>query len=185
MVHITPIFDIVCILFFIFLLCITLIHTAQEVSGNAPFIPISRNMRREIILILKLDSKSICYDLGSGDGRVACSLGNAYPEARIIGVERSYLPYIISRFNQWRMHARNVTFLRQSFFDRDLSNATHLFLYLYPAVMGDLKTKFERELSPGTKVVSCDFTFPGKESQAVYDFSKTHRSKYKLYVYEF
>jgi len=61
-----------------------------------------------------------------------------------------------------------------------------IFTYLNPNIMDDLLTKFDKELKPGTRLVSLSFKFTGKQPINEIDLK---RSKYKLgrkiYVYQF
>ena len=80
----------------------------------------------------------------------------------------------------------SISVLDKNFHTHDLSNATHVFTYLYPQVMDGLLTKLERELAPGTRLVSATFPFTLKRPTAEI---KLKRGKYQLvhtlYIYEF
>ena len=52
----------------------------------------------------------------------------------------------------------------KNFFHQDVSDADCIFLYLMPGAMKTLQKKFEKELKPGTKVISHAFKFPGREA---------------------
>lgn len=177
--------DLTLVIFFALVLIVTLVHLFQEFTGRAPFIPISSRMIPDIADALRLREGSVLYDLGSGDGRVSRALANMYSETKVVGIERSFVPFILSKLFSYRNPRPNLSFIRSDFFKMSFADATHIYLYLFPGVMPDLLITLQSELRPGTRVVSCDFTFPGKEPKEVIDLSETHRSKYKLYVYEF
>jgi SAM-dependent methyltransferase len=174
--------DLFFVIFFALILIFACIHLYQEFTGRAPFIPISSRMIPDIISALELSEGSVLYDLGSGDGRVSRAIASQFPSVEVVGVERSFIPFVLSKL--FSPNVPNLRFVRKDFFNFSFENATHIYLYLFPGVMPDLLKKFEKELKPGTRVISCDFTFPGKVPLRVIDLAGTHRSKYKLYVYE-
>lgn len=173
------------LLFFIILGGVLAVHLFQEFTGRAPFIPISEDVLDDIVKALELAPGSVMYDLGSGDGRVVFAAARK-PEVRAIGVERSILPYAISQIEKRRKGLSQASFIRADFFKVPVADASHVFLYLFPGLMNALLPKFERELKPGTRVVSCDFKFKDKAPSLIIDL---HRKRFdlgrKIYVYEF
>ena len=59
------------------------------------------------------------------------------------------------------MRLKNTSIVRENIFDVDLSDATVVICYLLQETNDKLQEKFERELKPGTKVVSVAFEFKG------------------------
>ncbi len=172
--------------FFIVLAVIMTIHLIQEVTGRAPFIPISQDVLGDIVAALELKEGSVLYDLGSGDGRVIFAAAQKHPEITAIGVERSFLPYVVSLVDRKRKKLPNTSFVRANFFDVSVGDATHVFLYLLPGLMQALTPKLEKELKPGTRVVTCDFRLKDKMPVRTIDL---HRKNYelgrKIHIYEF
>ena len=162
------------------------VHIAQEMTSNAPFIPISKDVLAEIIRAFDLKEGSVVYELGSGDGRVVFAIAENFPTVRVVGVERSFLPFVLSSIARRARNIKNVEFIHANFFDVSVVPATHVFLYLFPSVTNTLLPKFEKELNLGARVISCDFKFKDKEPVAVIDL---HRKQYslgsKIYVYQF
>ena len=72
-----------------------------------------------------------------------------------------------------------VTFIEGDFLDQDLSKATVILCYLFPEALRALKPKFERELKPGTRIVSEVFTVPGWKENEVIEVNRKH---FNLYV---
>lgn len=161
-------------------------HLLQEITGRAPFIPISQDVLDDIVQALELSDTSIVYDLGSGDGRVVLAAAAVNTNAQAIGVERSVLPFVLSHFEKKRRGLTNARFVRANFFDVPVNEATHVFLYLLPGLMNSLLPKLEKELRPGTRVVTCDFRFKDKMPVKTIDLQ---RKKYnlgrKIHIYEF
>lgn len=159
------------------------------IRKQAPFVPVSREILPAIIKELDIKNKSLVYDLGCGDGRVVLAGAKAFPQAQFVGLEKNPLPYCLARLNVFTSsQSVRVKILKRNFFKTDLSSATRLFLYLLPEQNEKLFSKLQKELKPGTKVVSCDFAFKNKTSQKIIDLSAEARFgalKHKLYVYQF
>jgi cyclopropane fatty-acyl-phospholipid synthase-like methyltransferase len=158
-------------------------------KSKVPFIPVSTNVLKDIENMLSLKEDSVLYDLGCGDGKVLFHMAKSQPNAKYIGIENNLFAVILARAKAWwfkKDRKVNIEILNEDFFKHDISNATHIFLYLYPQVMDELLSKFESELKPGTKLVSASFRFTLKQPEAEIDLN---RSKYKLarklYVYQF
>ncbi len=166
-----------------------ILWTIGNFKNRAPFVTSSNAVLKDINIALGVKDDSVVYDLGCGDGRVLFYLTHFNKNAKYIGIENGVFPFLLSKAGNYLNRKKinnNVTILRKNFFDQDLSNATHIFTYLYPNVMDDLLPKFDRELKPGTRLVSLSFKFTNKRPSAEIDLN---RSKYKLgrklFVYEF
>jgi protein-L-isoaspartate O-methyltransferase len=103
----------------------------------------------------------VVVDLGSGDGRIVIIAAQKYG-ARGVGIELD-----AKLIEQSRQNARDagvedrVTFTRADLFAADLSTATVVALYLSPSMNRELAPKLQKELKPGTRVVSHQFPMPG------------------------
>jgi len=157
--------------------------------AKVPFIPVPNSILADIYKVLEVKEGSVVYDLGCGEGRVLFYLSRLIPKATYIGIENGPFPLLLARFRAWwhtKTTGTKIQIINQDFFEHDLSDATHVFTYLYPNVMDDLLTKFDKELKPGTRLVSVTFKFTLKQPIAEFDL---RRSKYKLarklYLYEF
>ncbi len=174
------------ILILMWLVCFfyLLFMTYGIIAIEVPFVPVPRRVVEAIKKAMPLKEGDVLYDLGSGDGRVIAALAQSYPGAHTIGVERGPLPYLLTRLRFFFHPLPNAKTLFRNFSSVSLNDATHVYLYLFPKVVQNLLPKFERELKPGTRVVSCDFPFKTKEpvEQIVIG---TGRNAHTLYVYEF
>lgn len=99
-------------------------------------------------------------DLGSGWGSLAYPIANRFPDAQVVGYELSPVPWLYSRLKGVFVRRRNLTLHRRSVFDVDLSDVNVVVLFLHPAAMRKLQPKFDRELRPGTLVLSNTFVVP-------------------------
>lgn len=158
-------------------------------KSKVPFIPVPNSILKDIYKELKVKEGSVVYDLGCGEGRVLFYISRLIPKAKYIGIENSTFPLILARLRAWwhrKTTGTEIEIINEDFFNRDLSDATHVFTYLYPNVMDDLLPKFDKELKSGTRLVSVTFKFTTKQPIAEIDLD---RNKYqlarKIYVYEF
>jgi ribosomal protein L11 methylase PrmA len=97
------------------------------------------------------------YDLGCGEGEVV--IAAALRGARGVGVDLDPERITNARANAARAGVtEHVTFVEQDLFATDVSRATVVTLYLGPEVNRRLRPKLLRELRPGTRIVSHDFS---------------------------
>ena len=180
--------------FFLAILLIVIIilfimWTIGNFKNKAPFVTSSSAVLKDIAKAMEVKDESVVYDLGCGDGRILFYLSKINSKARYIGIENGMFPFLLSKigaFYNKKITNNSAEILRKDFFKHDLSDATHIFTYLYPNVMDDLLPKFDKELKRGTRIVSLSFKFTNKASLFEVDLG---RSKYKLgrklYVYQF
>lgn len=179
----------IAVLVLLFVLIMLFIWMISSMKAKVPFIPIPNSILPDVYKALELKEGSVLCDLGCGDARVLFYASKHNPKGTYIGIENSLFPILVSRFRNWwntKTSGRSVEILKEDFFSHDLSKATHIFTYLYPNIMDDLITKFDKELKPGTRLVSITFKFTSKQPVAEFDLG---RGKYqlarKIYVYEF
>lgn len=158
-------------------------------KNKVPFVTSSNAVLGDIAKALDIKDSSVVYDLGCGDGRILFHLSNLNKNAKYIGIENNTFPIILARIGSFLNKKKNgvkVNIVDNDFFKQDLSNATHIFTYLYPNIMDDLLSKFENEFKKGTRLVSLSFQFTNKRPILEIDLK---RGKYKLgrkiYIYEF
>lgn len=130
---------------------------------HVPYLSLSKKHLPNILAALELKPESVLYELGCGDGRIVIAGAVSQPSARCVGIEYALAPILMARLAHRRAgKLQNVVIRKENFFKTDLSEATHIFCYLYPKVMADLHEKFKKELRPGTRVVACDFPIESK-----------------------
>ncbi|MBI3573676.1 hypothetical protein HY090_01350 [Candidatus Kaiserbacteria bacterium] len=172
------------ILFWLLILVAMLLALFGMLTTRVPFVPVARSVIKVLQKEFPLSSGGVLYDLGSGDGRVVIAMAQAFPEARAVGVEKAPLPYLLSRLKLFFKKRKNAKFLYEDFSNVTLSDATHVYLYLFPDVVQKLIPTFEAELQHGAQVVSCDFPFQDREPARTIAVGRG-RNAYTLYVYEF
>ncbi|MEN9341804.1 MAG: hypothetical protein RIQ54_60 [Candidatus Parcubacteria bacterium] len=165
---------------FLILLIISLIETA---TIKISYIPIPAHAIQNITEEIVMNSNSVCYDLGCGDGRILTALYKRYNgTGTYIGIELATWPYILARKNTKKTH---IQIKKQDIATTNLANATDIICYLCPELMADIEEKAKKECARKTKIISCDFKMPTLEPIKTISI-KTDQSKrgQYLYVYE-
>lgn len=129
---------------------------------DAPFLPSSRKVVRAMIDFAELRGTETVVDLGAGDARILIAAKKKYPSIRAVGIEILPLVWLLGRLNIF-LSRRDIEWRRGNALTQDVREADCVFLYLFPKVMKTLQEKFDRELRPGTKVISYVFRFPGRK----------------------
>ncbi len=108
-----------------------------------------------------VSQNDVVYDLGSGDGRLlfaALEKG----AGRVVGIEIDPQKVREAReIAQSKGVEDKATFMEADVLDAVLKDATMVLCYLLPAASSALKSKFEKELKPGTRVIMEEFPVPG------------------------
>ncbi len=121
------------------------------------------------------------YELGSGWGSLAFAISKHYPHAAITAFELSPFPWLISLLRHIRRKG-NITFYRKNFFKQSLQEAEVIVCYLYPGAMKKLKEKFEKELQPGSLVITNTFRVPGWVPRQTIVLNNAWRTQIFIYV---
>lgn len=166
------------VLFFVFLVPATYLYAAWRA---VPWVPTKAGDMPRLLALMKLRTNDTLYDLGCGDGRL---LSLAHEEgARAVGFEISLLHFLISWLRVrlfCHQGSSKPSVQYRDFWHTHLGDATVVYFFLIPRIMLRLKEKFERELKPGTKVISYMWPIPGWEPLRV-DVSP---DRPKIYVYQ-
>jgi SAM-dependent methyltransferase len=135
-------------------------YIIDKVSLDVGWAPTPYAAAREGLIWAGVGIDDIFYELGCGDGRVAIEAAKL--GAYVICVEKD--PFFASKARAAIAASGfdgRITVLEQDLFDVDLSDATVVFVFLLPALNGELRKTFELQLSPGAKIVSREFEIPG------------------------
>lgn len=129
-----------------------------------PYVPTPMKVVHTMIDAAQLAPGDVVYDLGAGDGRLLIAALDREPTVIAKGSECIPTIWLWARWKLWRAGKRAA--LRCSnLHSEDLRDADVVFLYMMPSVMRPLEKKMDRELRPGTRVVSHAFRFPGREPE--------------------
>jgi SAM-dependent methyltransferase len=124
----------------------------------APFVPTPQEVVDRMLELAQVSEADLLYDLGSGDGRIVITAAKRY-RARAVGFEID--PTLVTR-SQRNIKEAGVEALaeirEQDIRTVDLSPASVVTMYLYPGANLRLRGTIMRELKPGSRVVSHDFS---------------------------
>ena len=132
-----------------------------------PWVPAPRKRIRSALQLANVQPGERVYDLGAGDGRALIVAARDFG-ARAVGVEiepvhcvTAWLGAVIGGV------APRVSVRWGDLFKADFRDADVVLLYLTPPHAERLKPELERQLSPGTRVVSLSVDLEGWQPAAV------------------
>ncbi len=133
---------------------------AQTPGADVHYVPTPEAVVSAMLGVAGVTSADVVYDLGSGDGRIVIEAARKYG-ARAVGIELDpELNKTAARNAQKAGVADKVSFVRADLFKTDLSEASVVTLFLSPNINARLRPKLQRELKPGTRIVSHRFPMP-------------------------
>ncbi len=127
--------------------------------GFAPFFSAKPEVIATIINDIKLTKDQEVYELGAGTAKFLRGLEAKYPQAKLIGVEYSWFPYLLTKIRLTKAKSK-IDLRREDLFKTNLSRAALIYCYLAPDMMVRLSEKIQKECRPGTIVVSYLFSIP-------------------------
>lgn len=130
----------------------------EQFELDVPYVPTKQSVVEAMLDLAGATGNDVVYDLGCGDGRIVVTAAREYG-ARGVGVDID--PERIAEANRLATRVGvtgRVKFIEGDLFKADIHEATVVTLYLLPEVNLKLKPKLLRELKPGTRIVSHDFT---------------------------
>lgn len=131
---------------------------AQNCPGqDVIYVPTPQEVVDAMLKLANVTASDVVYDLGSGDGRIPVTAARVYG-ARGVGIDICDQRIKEANANaQAQKVTDKVRFLQQDLFQTDISEATVVTLYLLPSLNVKLLPKLNKELRPGTRVVSHAF----------------------------
>ena len=121
------------------------------------FVPTPPDVVEAMLKLAEVSASDVVYDLGCGDGIIVATAAEKFG-ATAVGIDID--PQRVKEANE-RIQKANVTnkvkILNQDLFTTDISNATIVTLYLLPSLNQKLIPKLNKELKPGTRIVSQSF----------------------------
>jgi len=131
---------------------------AQDVRLDVPYVPTKYPVVDEMLRMAAVTKSDIVYDLGCGDGRLVITAAQKFG-CRGVGYDIDP-----ERIKECLENAKaagvtdKVKFILGDLFQADFHEATVIPMYLLPSVNLKLRPKILRELKPGSRIVSHDFS---------------------------
>jgi ubiquinone/menaquinone biosynthesis C-methylase UbiE len=122
------------------------------------FVPTPPETVAEMMRLARIKPNDVLYDLGSGDGRIPIAAAREYGIRAIgIDIDQTLIAEAEERARQAGVTDR-VRFRHADLYRTNISEATIVTLYLSNSINLSLRPKLLRELRPGARIISHDFT---------------------------
>lgn len=142
-------------------------HGREDAEDLAPFVPTPPEVVDKMLELAKAGKDSVIYDIGCGDGRIVVTAAKKYG-SRGVGIDIDPVRIKESKANAKESGVEKlVKFREEDATKTDISPATIVTLYLLSESNELLRPKFERELKPGTLVVTHNYIVPGWEGKEI------------------
>jgi SAM-dependent methyltransferase len=130
--------------------------STRESKKIVPFVPTPENVVDKMIELAGVKKGDVVYDLGSGDGRIV--IAAAKRGAKAVGFEIDPDLVAESRANIQKAGVQESAEIRnQDILTVDLSGASVVTMYLLPDVNLKLRPNLQKQLKPGSRIVSHAF----------------------------
>lgn len=144
-----------------------------------PWVPTMSEFINGFFELAPVSFSDVVYDLGCGDGRLLfAALENGAGKCVGIDIDTKKVNEAKALASEKGVENK-VTFIEGDFLNQDLSEATVILCYLFPEALRALRPKFERELKPGTRIVSEVFTVQKWKENEV---KEVNRKNFNLYI---
>ncbi|MDP3155603.1 MAG: SAM-dependent methyltransferase [Archangium sp.] len=150
--------------------------------GISPM-PTSTKVKRELLALIPAELEGEVHELGAGWGTLAWAIATKCPRARVIGWERSLVPFLFCRLRLGVQRRDNLSIRFGDFHRADLKGAQLVIAYLWTGAMTRLGPKFEAELPNGSTVISHTFAWRGKQPESTVitaDLYRTPLYRYRI-----
>ena len=140
-------------------------HGRSDAVDLAPYVVTPMDIVDRMLEMAGVDREDVVYDIGCGDGRIVIMAAEKYG-ARGVGID-----IVPERIRQSLQNARQagveslVEFRLEDATKSDLTEATVVTMYLVPESTAFLRPLLEKQLKPGTRVVSHGYPVPGWEDR--------------------
>lgn len=147
----------------------------------APFVTTPQEVVDRMLEVAQVRPGDLLYDLGSGDGRIVVTAAKRYG-AKAVGIEIDPALVTLSRRNIKEAGVEHLAEIREEDIRHvDLSPASVVTMYLYPAANLRLRATLMRQLKAGSRVVSHNFNmgdWKPDRVERIIDSSGLHRTIY-------
>ncbi|MGD2246393.1 MAG: methyltransferase domain-containing protein [Candidatus Aminicenantes bacterium] len=160
-------------------------HGRPDAADLAPFLVTPEIVVERMLQLAEVNENDVVYDIGCGDGRIVILAAKKFG-ARGVGID-----IIPKRIEESRKNARIagvehlVEFRLEDATESDISGATVVTMYLVPDSNELMRPKLEKQLKPGTRVVSHGYPILGWEEKLIHFFEveTEFEAVHLIYVY--
>src|SRR5208337_701764 len=150
-----------------------------KIKLDVPFVPTPQEVVEKMLELANVTKDDTVYDLGCGDGRILVTAAKKYG-AKGVGIDldpervKDSLDNVKKNGVEGQVEIREGNALQV----KDLDKASVVTLYLFPQVNLKLRPQLQKELKPGSRVVSHDFHMgdwkPEKKVEMKDDRGRSH-----------
>ena len=153
-------------------------------DGEVPFVRSTPEVIDRMLEMARVNTGDVLYDIGSGDGAIVIRAAKKYG-IKAIGIEIDQELVAKARQNAFREKVEHlVEFRAQDAFTVDVSPATVVTLYMLPEFNAKLRPILDRQLRPGSRVVSHDYPVEGWEPDQVDSVKGTFAHDHTVMLFE-
>jgi len=124
----------------------------------APYVPTSLDNVRRMLEIARVRADDVVFDLGSGDGRILIMAVREFKAKRAVGIEfrEDLVNEARTLIRRYDLESK-IEIIHGDALNINISEADVVTLYLTSQGIETLRPKLEKELKPGTRIVSLSF----------------------------
>lgn len=156
---------------------------AGKTNSLAPYVSSPQPIVDKMLEAVELKANETLYDLGSGDGRVIITAVQKF-NAKAVGVE---LDEKLARSTEEKIQklglSNRAKVIHGNMLEVDISPADVVVIYLNTESNDILRPALERQLRPGTRIISHDFQVRGWTPVKV-ESAQAHNRSHQIYIYQ-
>jgi hypothetical protein len=167
-------------IYIVVILFVLLLPLALAARSLAPWVPAWNKDLKRVAKLADMKEGEVFYELGSGDGRV-CRYISRNCNVRSVGIELALTLVVYCWIHKAICRDKNLTYRCANLFKTDLSEADVVYLFALPRSIEKLKHKLQKELKPGSRVIS--YTFPIHNWEPT-EIDKPEKDAMAIYLYK-
>jgi SAM-dependent methyltransferase len=149
----------------------------------APYVPTPQDVVERMLELASVGKDDVVYDLGSGDGRLVITAAKKYG-AKGVGVDIDPERISEAKANAEKAGVQNlVEFRQQDALTVDVSPATVVTLYLLSSSNMKLRPILTKQLKPGARIVSHQFSMGDWQPAKNETFTDSNGATRTLYLW--
>jgi SAM-dependent methyltransferase len=156
---------------------------AMPQASLAPYVPTPQDVVERMLELAHVGKDDVVYDLGSGDGRLVITAAKKYG-AKGVGVDIDPERISEARANAEKAGVQSlVEFRQQDALTVDVSPATVVTLYLLSSSNMKLRPILTKQLKPGARIVSHQFSMGDWQPAKNETFTDSNGATRTLYLW--
>jgi tRNA G37 N-methylase Trm5 len=162
-----------------------LAHAQDEANSKkiVPFVPTPQDIVERMLELAGVTAGDVVYDLGSGDGRIVLTAAKKYG-VKAVGFEIDRGLIKRSRESIRKEGLEHLAEIReQDIRTVDFGPATVVTMYLLPEVNMMLRPSIQKQLRPGSRVVSHDFDMEDWKADVEENIRSKDGGSHTLYLW--